>query len=57
MGGGEEVGKNVVVGGFAVASVEGDGGEVRLQVEEETVRILVTLAHVMTHLPAFSKGE
>jgi hypothetical protein len=50
MGGCEEVGENVVVGGFATACIERDGCEVWLQVEEETVRILVTLAHVMTHL-------
>lgn len=49
-GGCEEVGENVVVGGLATACIERDGCEVWLQVEEETVRILVTLAHVMTHL-------
>ncbi len=46
---GEEFCENVVAGGFSTACVEVDWCEVRLQVEEETVRIVVTLAHVMTH--------
>jgi hypothetical protein len=45
----EEVCENVVVGGLSAATVKGDCCKVWLEVEEETVRILVTLAHVMTH--------